>query len=146
MAAVKALGRFLFPAVALALAVALLIGPATAAAETARPQAAGAQMAAECETAGVVPGSVEIISTSNWAGAVSGHTIKFQLCPYPDRAAAAGYKAGPPAYPDSLSLLWQGFYLPQPEEKGIVLTAAGAGKSWPAAAPYSQSLCYGDLQ
>ena len=140
MAAVKALSRFLFPAAALA--IALLVGLATAAAETARPQAAGAQMAAECETAGVVPGSVTVISTSNWAGAASGHTLRFQLCPYP---AAAGYVAGPPLYPDSLSLLWQGFYLPQPEEKGIVLTAAGAGKSWPAAAPYSREFCYGDL-
>ena len=138
------MGGFLFQALTLALAIALLIGPATAAAETARPQAAGAQ-AAECETAGVVPGSVAVISDSNWAGAVSGHTIKFQLCPYPDRTAAAGGQAGPPAYPDSISLLWQGFYLPQPEEKEIVLTASGAGKSWPAAAPYSQSLCYGDL-
>ena len=116
MAAVKALGGFLAPA--LVLAIALLIGSATAAAETARPQAAGAQ-AAECETAGIVPDSVEIISDSNWAGAVSGHTIRFQLCPYPDRAAAAGDKAGPPVYPDSISLLWDKFYLHQPEERGL---------------------------
>ena len=117
MAAVKVLGWFLFPA--MALAVALFVAPALAAADPARPQAAAAQRAAECETAGIVPDSVEIISDSNWAGAVSGHTIRFQLCPYPDRAAAAGDKAGPPVYPDSISLLWDKFYLHQPEERGL---------------------------
>lgn len=141
--AVKALGWFLAPA--LALAVALLVGLATAA-EMARPQGAGAQ-AAECQTAGVVPGSMEILSDSNRAGAVSGHTIRFRLCPYPNRSAAAGDKSGPPVYPDSLSLLWnRSFYLYPPAEKGIVLTAIGAGKSWPAAAPYSPRPCYGSLQ
>jgi len=142
MAAVKALSRFLFPAAAVT--VALSVALALTAVAQARSEVVDAP-AAECETAGIVPDSLAIISTSNWAGAVSGHTIKFQLCPYPDRAAAAGDKTVPPAYPDSLSLLWQGFYLPQPEEKGIVLTAAGGGKSWPAAAPYSRELCYGDL-
>ena len=144
MAAVKVLGWFLFPA--MALAVALFVAPALAAADPARPQAAAAQRAAECETAGIVPDSVEIISDSNWAGAVSGHTIRFQLCPYPDPTAAAGGVAGPPAYPDSISLLWDKFYLHQPEEKGIVLTAAGGGKSWPASAPYRSRLCYTTLQ
>ena len=142
--AVKALGWFLAPA--MALAVALLVGLATAAAETARPQAAGAQMA-ECQRAGIVPGSMEILSDSNLAGAVSGHTIRFQLCPYPVNPAAAGNAAGPPVYPDSLSLLWnRSFYLYPPAEKGIVLTAAGAGKSWPAAAPYGPRSCYASLQ
>ena len=137
--AVKALGWFLAPA--LALAVALLVGMATAAAETARPQAA------ECQTAGIVPGSMEILSDSNLAGAVSGHTLRFRLCPYPDSHAAAGNVAGPPVYPDSLSLLWErSFYLYPPEEKGIVLTATGAGKSWPAAAPYRPRSCYASLQ
>ena len=144
MATVKVLGWFPFPAAALA--VALLVAPALAAADPARPHAAGAQRAAECQTAGIVPGSVAVVSTSTLAGAVSGHTIKFQLCPYPDRAAAAGGEAGPPVYPDSISLLWYQFYLPQPEEKGIVLTAAGGGKSWPAAAPYSSRPCYATLQ
>jgi len=142
--AVKVLGWFLFPAAALA--VVLLVGPALAAADLARPHAAAVQRAAECETAGIVPGSVVVVSTSNRAGAVSGHSIKFQLCPYPDRAAAAGSEAGPPAYPDSISLLWDQFYLHRPEEKGIVLTAAGAGKSWPAAAPYRPRPCYATLQ
>ena len=142
--AVKALGWFLAPA--LALAVALLVGLATAAAETARPQAAGAQMG-ECQRAGIVPGSMEILSDSNLAGAVSGHTLRFRLCPYPERPAAAGAAAGPPVYPDSLSLLWErSFYLYPPEEKGIVLTSTGAGKSWPAAAPYRPRPCYASLQ
>ena len=142
--AVKALGWFLVPA--LALAVAMLVGLATAAAETARPLAARAQ-AAECQTAGIVPGSMEILSDSNLAGAVSGHTLRFRLCPYPVNPAAAGAAAGPPVYPDSLSLLWnQSFYLYPPEEKGIVLMATEAGKSWPATTPYSRELCYGDLQ
>ena len=144
MATVKILGWFLFPAAAVA--VALFVAPALAAADPARPHAAAAQRAAECETAGIVPDSVAVISTSTLAGAVSGHTIRFQLCPYPDRAAAAGGEAGPPVYPDSISLLWNQFYLHQPEERGIVLTAAGAGKSWPAAAPYSSRLCYATLQ
>lgn len=142
MAAVKALGWFLAPAAAVV--VALSVALALTAVAQARSEVVAAP-AAECETAGIVPDSVEIISDSNWAGAVSGHTIRFQLCPYPDKAAAAGDKAGPPLYPDSVSLLWQGFYLPQPEEKGIVLTTPGAGKSWPAAAPYSREFCYGDL-
>ena len=142
--AVKALVWFMAPA--LPLAVALLVGMATAAAETARPQGAGAQMA-ECQRAGIVPGSMEILSDSNLAGAVSGHIIRFRLCPYPNRPAAAGNAAGPPVYPDSLSLLWnRSFYLYPPEEKGIVLTATGAGKSWPAAAPYSPRPCYAALQ
>ena len=141
--AVKMLGWFLSPA--MALAVALLVGLTTAAAETARPQGAGAQ-AAECQTAGIVPGSMEILSDSNLAGAVSGHIIRFRLCPYPANPAAAGAAAGPPVYPDSLSLLWDRFYLPRPEEKGIVLTATGVGKSWPAAAPYSPRPCYAALQ
>ena len=144
MAAVKVLGWFLFPA--MALAVVLLVVPALAAADSARPHAVEAQMAAKCQAAGIVPDSVAVVSTSTLAGAVSGHTIRFQLCPYPDKAAAAGDKAGPPVYPDSISLLWDQFYLPQPEEKGIVLTAAGAGKSWPAAAPYSSRPCYATLQ
>ena len=117
MATVKVLGWFLFPAAALA--IALLIGSATAAAEPARPHAAAAQRAAECQTAGIVPGSVAVVSTSALAGAVSGHSIKFQLCPYPDKAAAAGDEAGPPVYPDSISLLWDQFYLHQPEERGL---------------------------
>ena len=136
--AVKVLGRFLAPT--MGLAVALLVGLATAAAETARPQAA------ECQTAGIVPGSMEVLSDSNLAGAVSGHIIRFQLCPYPVNPAAGGDNAGPPVYPDSLSLLWDRFYLPQPEEKGIVLTVAGDGKSWPAAAPYRPRSCYASLQ
>ena len=145
MATVKMLGRFLIPMAALA--VVLLVAPALAAADSSRPHAAAAQRAAECKTAGIVPDSVAVISTSTLAGAVSGHTIRFQLCPYPDRAAAAaGGKAGPLLYPDGISLLWQGFYLPQPEEKGIVLTAAGGGKSWPAAAPYRPRPCYATLQ
>ena len=141
MAAVKALGGFLFPAVVVALSVALAL---TAVAQ-ARSEVVAAP-AAECETAGIVPGSVAVVSTSTLAGAVSGHTIRFQLCPYPDRTAAAKDKVGPPVYPDSISLLWDKFYLHQPEEKGIVLTAPGAGKSWPAAAPYSSRLCYTTLQ
>ena len=143
MAAVKALGGFLFPAAAVV--VALSVALALTAVAQARSEVVAAP-AAECETAGIVPDSVEIISTSTLAGAVSGHTIRFQLCPYPEPSAATGYKAGPPHYPDSISLLWQGFYLPQPEEKGIVLTAAGAGKSWPAAEPYRSRLCYATLQ
>ena len=142
--AVKALGWLLAPAPALA--VALLVGLATAAAETARPQAAG-DGPAECQTAGVVPGSMEILSDSNLAGAESGHTLRFRLCPYPVNPAAAGNAAGPPVYPDSLSLLWdRSFYLYPPAEKGIVLTATGVGKSWPAAAPYSPRPCYASLQ
>ena len=142
--AVKVLGWFLAPA--LALAVALLVGLATAAADPEMPQAAGAEPA-ECQTAGVVPGSMEILSDSNLAVSVSGHIIRFRLCPYPDRHAAAGAAAGPPVYPDSVSLLWErSFYLYPPEEKGIVLTATGAGKSWPAAAPYSPRPCYAALQ
>ena len=142
--AVKALGWFLAPA--MALAVALLVGLALAAAEPELTQAAGAQ-AAECQTAGVVPGSMEILSDSNLAGAVSGHTLRFRLCPYPNRPAAAGNAAGPPVYPDSLSLLWnRSFYLYPPAEKGIVLTATGTGKSWPAAAPYGPRSCYASLQ
>ena len=142
--AVKMLGWFLSPA--MGLAVALLVSLATAAAETARPQAAGAQ-AAECQTAGIVPGSMEILSDSNLAGAVSGHTLRFRLCPYPVNPAAAGNAAGPPVYPDSLSLLWErSFYLYPPAEKGIVLMATEAGKSWPAAAPYRPRPCYGSLQ
>ena len=142
--AVKALVWFMAPA--LALTVALLVGLATAAAEMARPQGAAAQ-AAECQTAGIVPGSMEILSDSNLAGAVSGHTLRFRLCPYPDSHAAAGNAAGPPVYPDSLSLLWErSFYLYPPAEKGIVLTATGAGKSWPAAAPYRPRPCYASLQ
>ncbi len=143
MAVVKALGGFLIPAAAVV--VALSIALVLTAVAQARSEVVAAP-AAECQTAGVVPDSVEIISDSNWAGAVSGHTIRFQLCPYPEPPAATGDKAGPPAYPDGISLLWQGFYLPQPEEKGIVLTAPGAGKSWPAAAPYSSRLCYATLQ
>ena len=142
--AVKVLGWFLAPA--MALAVALLVGLATAAEDPEMPQAAAAQ-AAECQTAGIVPGSMEILSDSNLAGAVSGHTLRFRLCPYPANPTAAGNAAGPPVYPDSLSLLWdRSFYLYPPAEKGIVLTATGDGKSWPAAAPYRPRSCYATLQ
>ena len=40
-------------------------------------ETAGAQ-AAECRDAGIVPGSIKVVSTNNLAGEVSGHTIRFQ--------------------------------------------------------------------
>ena len=129
----KSFGLFLVLAVALAIAAgAVALMPAGA---------AGAQ-ASECRDAGVVPGSVEAVSTNNLAGEVSGHTIRFQLC-LPGENAAPGTGNGVDvARPVEIGLLWDWFNLSHPEQAGITLTATETGQSWNATAAIDEGACY----
>ena len=129
----KAFGLFLVLAAALALAAgAALLMPT---------ETAGAQ-AAECRDAGIVPGSVEVVSSNNLAGEVSGHTIKFQLCPASEKAARSIGNEVDLARPVEIGLLWDWFNLVHPEQAGITLTATEAGKSWNATAAIDEGACY----
>ena len=130
----KAVGMFLVLAIVAAVVVgiaALLLPPGTV----------GAQ-AAECSDGGVVPGSVEVVSTNNLAGEASGHTIRFQLC---RNSESAGRSIGNGIYlarPAEIGLLWHDwFHLEHPEQAGIALTATEDGKSWEAADAFAKRAC-----
>ena len=129
----KAFGLFLVLAVALAIAAgAAVLMPAGT---------AGAQ-AAECRDAGVVPGSVEVVSSNNLAGEVSGHTIRFQICLEPESAARSIGNGVEVARPVEIGLLWDDlFRLDRPEQAGITLTATGDGKSWNASDAFAKRDC-----
>ena len=129
----KVVGLFLvLAAVAAVAAGAALLTP---------PGAVGAQ-GAECRDGGVVPGSVEVVSTNNLAGEASGHTIRFQLC---RNSESAGRSIGNGIYlarPAEIGLLWHDwFYLEHPEQAGITLTATEDGKSWEAADAFAKRAC-----
>ena len=129
----KAVGLFLVLAAALAVAgaAALLL-----------PTGAVGAQAAECRDAGIVPGSVKITSSNNLAGEGSGHTIRFQLCRNSESAAGSIGNGVDLARPVEIGLLWDWFYLEQPEQAGITLTATGSGKSWDAANTIDEESCY----
>ena len=108
----KAVGLFLVLAVAAAVAVgmaALLL-----------PGAVGAQGTPEvgCPRSEIVPGSIAVTSTNREVGRVSGHTIRFRLCPLGESPAAAG-DIGRPV---KIGLRWRkGWFLSNPAEAGIQL-------------------------
>ena len=106
----KAVGLFLVLAVAVAAAAALLMLPGNV----------GAQGAPEvgCPRSEIVPGSIAVTSTNREAGRVSGHTIRFRLCPTGESPAAAGGTDRPV----KIGLRWRyGFFLSNPTEAGIEL-------------------------
>ena len=118
--------------VAVAVAVAVLMPTETA----------GAQ-AVECRDAGIVPGSVDVVSSNNLAGAVSGHTIRFQLCLEPESAAPSTGNGVDVARPVEIGLLWDDWFrLDNPEQAGITLRATGDGKSWDATDAFAKRDCY----
>lgn len=78
---------------------------AAAAALLLPPGAAGAQ-GTECRDAGIVPGSVKVVSSNNLAGEVSGHTIRFQLCRNSESAASSIGNGVEAARPVEIGLLW----------------------------------------
>ena len=99
---------------------------------------------AECRDAGVVPGSVTVVSSNNLAGEGSGHTIRFQLCPTSEGAAGSIGNGVETARPVEIGLLWNDwFHLEHPEQAGITLTATGDGKSWDATDVFAKRACYG---
>ena len=127
----KALGLFIVLVVALA--AALLV----------QTDQAGAQ-AEQCRSSGIVHGSVSIASTNSVARQVSGHAVRFQLCPaIESQAIALGSKP-----PDKIALLWErhirwpsdGFVLNQPGAAGITLSEVGTAKVWPATVDFSEAI------
>lgn len=109
---------------------ALLVQPNPAAAEN-----------GYCPTNGIVPGSMEVISTNYGAGQVAGHTVRFQLC--------GGIRGAPdtvrPKPPLKIGLLWETgaqrewwegdqhrFLLNDPTAAGITLRATDNNKVWSA--------------
>lgn len=105
------------------------------------PGLVGAQ-GAECRDGGVVPGSVEVVSTNNLAGEASGHTIRFQLCRNSESAGRSIGNGVEVARPAEIGLLWDWFYLERPEQAGITLKSTGVGKSWDAAVAVDTAACY----
>ena len=106
----KAVGLFLVLAVAVAAAAALLMLPGNV----------GAQGTPEvgCPRSEIVPGSIAVTSSDREAGRVSGHTIRFRLCPPGESPAAAGDIDRPV----KIGLRWRyGFFLINPTEAGIQL-------------------------
>ena len=134
--AIKGFGRW-FGWGLLAAAAAVAVGIAA----LLLPGAVGAQ-AAECREGGVVPGSVEVVSSNNLAGEVSGHIIRFQLCRNSESAGRSIGNGIHLARPAEIGLLWDWFYLEHPEQAGITLKSTGAGKSWDAAVAVDTAACY----
>ena len=104
---------------------------------------AGAQ-AEQCWSSGIVHGSVSSASTNHGAGQVSGHAVRFQLCPaIESQAIALGSKP-----PDKIALLWErrirwpsdGFVLDQPRAAGITLSEVGTARVWPATVDFSEAI------
>ena len=115
--------------------IVLLIGLGTVlvAALLTHSERAGAQTV-PCWTTGIVPGSVSITSSNNRPNQISGHTVRFQLCPINEnQAAAGGHKP-----PDKVALLWQtygswgnrGYFLEDAESAGVTLRQVGTSEKW----------------
>ena len=104
---------------------------------------AGAQ-AEQCRLSGIVHGSISIASTNSVAKQVSGHAVRFQLCPaIESQVIALGSKP-----PNKIALLWErhirwpsdGFVLNQPGAAGITLSEVGTARVWPATVDFSEAI------
>ena len=83
-----------------------------------------------CTSGQIVPGSVEVFSTSSVAGEIAGHTIHFQLCP--PQGGEDGGQAGSPADGSKhfVALFWKKpLGRAYPEDIGVSLRDAG-GRTW----------------
>ena len=110
------------------------------------PDKAGAQVSEYCPTNGIAPGSVQVISTNNGAGEVSGHVVRFQLCGGIDGSKGeVGFRS-----PLKIGLLWETgaherwwgeneFRLSNLASAGITLSEAGNARVWPATGELSES-------
>ena len=117
--------------VSILLAMAAFMFPAYGAPEAAAGEGQGRKPWL-CTLGYIVPGSIEVFSTSSVAGEVAGHTVHFQFCP-PQGGADAGRDGSPTESSKYyIAFLWQEhFGHHYREEMGITLRDAG-GRTWSA--------------